>query len=315
MRRALVLSGGGVKGAFQVGVLRGLLDKEALDYDIYTGISVGALNASILATGELKDTLPQLEDLWLNKVKGNKSVWTHHMWFYMLSAIIIILFLFFVTFLTFLLSLDKFITVIFFIISMLSFYLPYYVFQNTHSIYSNSPLRRLVNDNLDVDKLKSSGKMLRIGAVCFETGEYHVADESRDNIVKWIMASSAFPVFFPMEEIDDLHWTDGGIANSAPIRDALSLGATEIDIILASPVLPDKHDKIFGMNKEIMRVVDIMLTQTMKNELDLKTSNADNVKIRVFMPDKKLTNNVLEFSSEKIKTLYNKGVENGMGKR
>ena len=49
--KALVLSGGGVHGAFQVGVLKQLAKKypQNFKYQIYSGISVGALNASWLA--------------------------------------------------------------------------------------------------------------------------------------------------------------------------------------------------------------------------------------------------------------------------
>jgi len=47
--RALVLSGGGSKGAYQVGVLKKLLVDDGIRYDLVAGISVGSINASILA--------------------------------------------------------------------------------------------------------------------------------------------------------------------------------------------------------------------------------------------------------------------------
>jgi NTE family protein len=47
--RALVQSGGGSKGAFQVGVLKHLLSDLNINYDIFCGVSVGAINASYLA--------------------------------------------------------------------------------------------------------------------------------------------------------------------------------------------------------------------------------------------------------------------------
>ena len=46
MTRALVLSGGGVKGAFQVGALMHSMGDLGRDYDIVCGVSVGALNAA-----------------------------------------------------------------------------------------------------------------------------------------------------------------------------------------------------------------------------------------------------------------------------
>ena len=48
-RRALVLSGGGSKGAFEVGVLQRLMGDERADYDLLCGTSVGAINAAYIA--------------------------------------------------------------------------------------------------------------------------------------------------------------------------------------------------------------------------------------------------------------------------
>lgn len=46
--KALVLEGGGDKGAYQVGALRGLVDNlppKEVEYDVVTGVSIGAINA------------------------------------------------------------------------------------------------------------------------------------------------------------------------------------------------------------------------------------------------------------------------------
>jgi NTE family protein len=65
--RALVLSGGGVKGAYQVGALRKLMFEDGRDYDLISGISVGALNAAILCQtppGNPKDSWSALDSVW-----------------------------------------------------------------------------------------------------------------------------------------------------------------------------------------------------------------------------------------------------------
>jgi len=67
--RALVLTGGGSKGAFQVGALKYIMQNRKLDFDIISGVSVGALNAAFLAQYSTKDTrtaITDLESLWLN---------------------------------------------------------------------------------------------------------------------------------------------------------------------------------------------------------------------------------------------------------
>lgn len=65
--RALVLSGGGVKGAYQVGVLYNWLFEKQKKYDILCGVSVGALNTSFLSqfkTGEERKSYAELLKLW-----------------------------------------------------------------------------------------------------------------------------------------------------------------------------------------------------------------------------------------------------------
>lgn len=78
--RALVLSGGGSKGAFQAGVIRSLTDK-GRTWDTIAGVSVGALNGSFLAQFPKKDQIAGSQFLlkfWL-EVRGDKSVFKR--WF------------------------------------------------------------------------------------------------------------------------------------------------------------------------------------------------------------------------------------------
>ncbi|MGH2645100.1 MAG: patatin-like phospholipase family protein, partial [Chitinophagaceae bacterium] len=68
MKRALVLSGGGSKGAFQYGALRYLFEHEMHDqlpahyFNIISGVSVGSLNGVMLAQNHFKE----LTQLWEN---------------------------------------------------------------------------------------------------------------------------------------------------------------------------------------------------------------------------------------------------------
>jgi NTE family protein len=65
--RALVLSGGGCKGAFEVGALKKWMHEDGTDYEILTGISVGAINSTYLAqfpVGQGKQAWEVLKSLW-----------------------------------------------------------------------------------------------------------------------------------------------------------------------------------------------------------------------------------------------------------
>lgn len=65
--RALVLSGGGCKGAYQVGALKKWLLEDYRDYEILCGVSVGALNTAFLSQarlGDITEAYRQLASLW-----------------------------------------------------------------------------------------------------------------------------------------------------------------------------------------------------------------------------------------------------------
>lgn len=66
--RALVHSGGGVRGSYGVGVISYLMGELQTNYDIYCGNSVGAINVSFLSQftkGQEKTAATQLKELWL----------------------------------------------------------------------------------------------------------------------------------------------------------------------------------------------------------------------------------------------------------
>ena len=78
--RALVLSGGGSKGAYEVGVLKRWMYEEGREYDILVGTSVGAINAAGLAhvkKGDPRGAYKHLEGIWdrVNNSKIRKKWW------------------------------------------------------------------------------------------------------------------------------------------------------------------------------------------------------------------------------------------------
>ena len=82
--RALVLSGGGTKGAYEVGVLNAMVEflpAEEVAYDVVAGVSIGAIAASTIATfpiGREKDALEKLNKQWqTNTVKDILEMWPY----------------------------------------------------------------------------------------------------------------------------------------------------------------------------------------------------------------------------------------------
>src|SRR2546429_1840077 len=78
MRRALVLSGGGARGSWQVGACQHLIVERGLWFDVIAGVSAGAVNAATLAQArdpdELAAELEHLRAVWLG-LRGSRDVY------------------------------------------------------------------------------------------------------------------------------------------------------------------------------------------------------------------------------------------------
>jgi predicted acylesterase/phospholipase RssA len=297
MMKALSLCGGGWKAAFQVGVLRGLLDKDpTLDYDLYAGSSAGALNAAVLAEGPLAEQLPKLEKIWLDDIKGSHSIYKQSLLWKMVGA---------ATLPTALIVgacfAPWYAAVPLGAVSFSSWYLAYYIAMSSKSIYDTSPLRKLVIDNIDVQAIKNSGKGLIITSVDYRTGKLIIETES-DDVVNAVLSSSAFPLFFPLHN----GRIDGGTREVVPVRQPKLAGADYIDVILTSNIDIGECNN-FGLFNQTMRLVEVMSSEIMFN--DIISAQAES--IRVFSPSYGAGISPLDFDPDKIRYMYDEGIQAG----
>ena len=135
-----------------------------------------------------------------------------------------------------------------------------------------------------------------------------------------ILASSAFPMAFCPINIDGTLWTDGGVREVTPLKSAISLGISAIDVIVTSP---EKDLTDFVDNPNIIklgpRIIDIMSEEIMLNDLaraleinkliksGVEIPNKRHIDIRVFRPDHTLVESSLEFEQEFIRPMIEKG--------
>jgi NTE family protein len=272
--KALVLSGGGVKGAYQVGALKKWLFDDWQDYDIFCGVSVGAINGAFLSQfpkGDPKAAYEKLEGVWAKVNQSNvKKAW------FPLSVVE-------------------------------SLWKP--------SVYNSEPLQKWIFSELDQKKVAASGKKLRVVAVSWNTGDTWVADETSEEIAKWVLASASFPVMLTPVEIDGQLWTDGGVRNVTPLGEAIRAGADEIDVIVCSnPDLPHRFDAQgkAALPSLAFRAIDMMGDQIVRADLQmcgLKNDLAElkpkykKVKVRVLQPKESLTDDSLDFDPAAIQRM------------
>lgn len=286
--RALVLSGGGSKGSYQVGALSQLAINEGLAHDILCGVSVGALNAAAISQFSCSDGVEAaqwLENFWQNKILGTESIYKR--WF------------------------------------------PFGRFHSLwkKSVYDSSPVAKLVRTNLSAKKIMSSGRKLAVGAVCLDDGEHRFAYQNNPDIIEWVLASASYPIFFEPITIEQKMWSDGGLINVTPLREAVRFGADEIDVVMCSnPWLIDnwKGESKVAVPSQIIRSADLMSSQIMKSDIEivgLKNDIADisakfkHIKIRLIAPSQFIDHNSLDFSPKKMRSLIEFGKEDVLNER
>lgn len=104
-----------------------------------------------------------------------------------------------------------------------------HVAANRTSLHSNEPLERLVHQVVGECRIEQLPVPFQCVAACIETAEATWFDSGP--VVERVLASSAVPGLLPPVEVDGLHYVDGGVVDSIPVRRALELGATRLFVL------------------------------------------------------------------------------------
>ena len=127
------------------------------------------------------------------------------------------------------------------------------------SYYDTAPLRQTLEELIDFDRLNGDGVRLSVGAVDIETGNFTYFDSHRTRIgPEHIMASGALPPGLPPVEIDGRHYWDGGIVSNTPLNyvleytgDRSDMCIFQVDLFSSRGPLPDTIFDVAQREKEI----------------------------------------------------------------
>lgn len=293
MKKALVISGGGSKGAFAGGVAQYLMKKENREYDLFLGTSTGSLMVSHLAL----DMLDELKHLYTNvnqktifnsnpfkikKVSGEKVININHF-------------------------------------GMLRNFL-----KGRKTFGESKNLRRLIKKNVTkemFEKIKERNKeiVVTVSNLTANQIEYKSSNDcTYDDFVDWIWGSCNYVPFMSILEKDRQQYADGGFGSLVPIREAILRGATEIDaIILETEVsqfnrLPSKNP--FSL---LFDVFDFMLTHVERHNITIGklAANNKNVKLNLYYTPTVLTTNSLVFDEVLMRKWWKSGYKYAKSKR
>jgi NTE family protein len=228
MKTALVLSGGGARGAYQVGVLKAIaeiLPKSSTNpFQIVCGTSSGAINAAKVATeaDDFFKAVLGLEQLWSNL----SSDQIHQVGYFDILK-----------------SSTKIV---------MSFFHSGVAQGKPLSLFNNQPLFSMLKRNIDISRLeqmieKEYIHALSISALGYTSGQNISFFQGHKDLHFWrrsrrigaktvlehkhLMASSALPAIFPAVHINREFFGDGALRQSAPMSAALHLGADKLLVI------------------------------------------------------------------------------------
>lgn len=247
MAKALVLSGGAIKGAFQAGAICELFHRGFEPSGLY-GISTGALNAAFLAdrAGAQLRSGPnidwpgignELKRFWLNNVKVPADVATQRSWFSIGWSV---------------------------------------VNKTFDGLSDTSALRAIVAREINPDNVNrfvNSGNVFSVGAVDMYSGQIFYSENAVVPIRDLVLASAAIPFAFPAVRtrlgVIEGVMVDGGIRDIIPLQRAIKKGFEDIVAVICQP-----KDFVGGLYaagdvfRHVERTLDILLAEIMENDVE-----------------------------------------------
>ena len=287
MKKALVIAGGGSKGAFAGGVAEYLIREKGNQYDLFVGTSSGNLLLPHLAIGafdKIKAAMTNISQsdvfsscpFLLRKNSQGYSTRINHLG---------IVGMFLRRKKTFgeTLSLLRFI-------------------ENT---LNKADYQQCQSISSDVFTCVAN---LTLGQVEYK----RLKDYQRLEFCKWMWASSNIVPFMSLFECDGYSYGDGGFADLVPISKAIEEGACDIDVIFLQPNQElSKKPPVQNALELAVRVFDFMLDQVGRDDVKIGVleSKRDHVNLRFYRPQVELTSNSLLFIPDQQKYWWNLGYE------
>ncbi|MFU1930243.1 DUF3734 domain-containing protein [Bordetella hinzii] len=256
---ALVLQGGGALGAYQAGVYEGL-HEAGIRPNWISGISIGSINAAIIAGSPEDERVERLRGFWeaICRPTGFASLPWGDVWGPMFQGL---------PFGFGSPEVNGHLAALnavwqgqpgFFTPRYPSPYLLRNAGQASTSFYDTAPLAETLRRFVDFDLLNKSGVRTSFGAVNVRSGNFNYFD-SRDRALRLehVMASGALPPGFPAIEVDGQYYWDGGMVSNTPLAKVLSDSplrdtlAFQVDLWPARGPLPTTMDEVAERQKDI----------------------------------------------------------------
>ena len=267
-KTALLLSGGGARAAYQVGVLKAIAQQyprsAQLPFQIISGTSAGAINGAAMAcyASCFHLGVKKLEWIWRNFHTNQVYYSDYPRIFRQLLR------------------------------GIFSAFQADYANKHAVSLFDNKPLRQLLSKVLDlkrIDRNIMGGYLssVSVTASCYNTGDSITFFQS-DSAQEWrrakrcgqrtllgvhhLMASAAIPLVFPTVRIHQQYFGDGSVSQLAPLSAPIHLGADKIMIIgVADPRKNELNQRMLhhpDLATIAGHLLDTVFTDTLNSDLE-----------------------------------------------
>ncbi|GAA4281830.1 patatin-like phospholipase family protein [Gaetbulibacter aestuarii] len=285
--KALVISGGGSKGAYAGGVAQYLIEEEGKDYDMFLGTSTGSLLVPHLAAGKIDKIYDVFTNVNQSKIfsinpfrvrkKGNREY----------------------------VSINYINTLLQFIKRKRTFGESMALKRNIRTTFTRAEFNYIRNNVEDVVVTVSNLSKNRV--------EYKsINDFTYEEFCDWIWISCNYIPFMSLATRDGYEYADGGLGCVVPIREAILRGATHVDaIVLESESM--EYNKILGKNpfSLMINLFGHLLDQVERNDVTIGKLAAKNkdVELNLYYTPSKLTENSLIFNKKLMRSWWQQGFD------
>ncbi|WP_339629950.1 patatin-like phospholipase family protein [uncultured Maribacter sp.] len=283
--KALVISGGGSKGAFAGGVAQYLIQEEGRKYDIFVGTSTGSLLISHLALGKLD----KIKEIYSNvnqksifnncpflvkNIRGNEEISINH-WNVLRNFLV-----------------------------------------GKKTFGESENLRKLIANSLTIEEFETlkngdSDVIITVSNLSLNQVEYKsIKDCTYEDYCDWIWISANYTPFMSLVRKNGCEYADGGLGSIVPIEEAIKRGATEVDVVVL-------HTEVNYLNRVASRNPFELITTMMSFILDRienqnirigkLVANQNNAIINLFYTPTILTTNSLIFDKTKMTLWWKRG--------
>ncbi|GEC73346.1 Predicted phospholipase, patatin/cPLA2 family [Flavobacterium flevense] len=285
--RALVISGGGSKGAFAGGVAQFLLENKKIKYDLFIGTSTGSLLIPHLALGNIEKIRSIYTNVDMSKIFNINP---------------------------FIVKKKNGIDVV----SINHFNVLLQFFRGKRTFGESKKLRAYIKKHFPITefnqlKAMKTDVIVTVTNLTDNQAEYKSIKEcTYDEFCDWIWISSNYIPFMSIVKIHNKDYADGGFSSLVPIQEAINRGATEIDVVILETEKATPRT-VIGKNpfSLLIDIFQIQLDQIEKHNILLGTLSAthNNVKLNMYYTPIDLTNNALIFNKIKMTQWWKEGFQ------